>query len=165
MPAADERLARDRAHRIGPYCPSSVRLSNDEVGVSPVSESDRIVLAVPSMAEGGIQGTRCEHFGTCDTFTIVELEAGTMGDVKVVNNVPHAEDSCYPPVKMLVENGVTAVIVAAIGADTMKHLDEAGIAIYFDDQLPYVAQAVGAVRSGNAKLIDPNASCSGCDAC
>ena len=127
-----------------------------------MSESDRIVLAVPSTGDGGIQGQRCEHFGTCDRFTIAEIANGEVGDVRVIDNVPHEEGGCLQPVQLLVENGVTAVIVVAIGPKSIEGLELAGISVYFDDKLPYVAQAVGSVRTGRAKLMDAGNACQGC---
>jgi predicted Fe-Mo cluster-binding NifX family protein len=127
-----------------------------------VSESDRIVLAVPSSGDGGIQGQRCEHFGTCERFTIAEIVDGEVGDVRVIDNVPHEEGGCLQPVELLVTQGVTAVIVAAIGPKSAQSLQLAGIKVYFDDQLPYVAQAVGSVRTGRAKLMDAGDACTGC---
>ena len=43
-------------------------------------------VAVPSMAPGGIEAPLSGHFGHCDAFTLLEVEDGTVTDIKILPN-------------------------------------------------------------------------------
>lgn len=112
-----------------------------------------MVLAVPSCEEGGLDAGRSDHFGRCDCFTIVEIAEGRVGEARVVANVDHAAAGCGGSVDLLVDEGVNAVIVRGVGDGAKARLAAAGITIFYDESVPLVYQAVGAVRSGNAPLM------------
>lgn len=121
--------------------------------------NERVTLAVPSNGSGGLEAERSGHFGHCDCFTIVEIENGTAGEARVVPNLEHIEGGCLRPVQMLAAEGVNAIIVAGIGPRPLAGFNEAGITVYFDDQLPHVGEAVAAVAAGTARPIDPSHAC------
>lgn len=121
----------------------------------------RTVLAVPSNRPGGLEAERAGHFGRADCFTLVEIESGVVASVRVVDNLPHVEGGCGRPVQMLAEQGVSAIVVAGIGGRPLAGFNEAGIAVYFDNEVPLVGDIVGAMISGAVGLIDPAHSCGG----
>ncbi len=43
-------------------------------------------IAIPSMAQGGLDGERSGHFGHCDVFTLVDVEDGEIKEVIAVPN-------------------------------------------------------------------------------
>lgn len=121
----------------------------------------RMVLAVPSVGAGGLDGERSGHFGQCDCFTVVDIEDGAIVGTRVVDNPPHVEGGCLRPVNLLAGEGVNALIVAGIGGRPLAGFNEAGIAVYFDNQLPVVRDAVDALIAGKMEIIDPSAVCGG----
>ncbi|MGB4593653.1 MAG: NifB/NifX family molybdenum-iron cluster-binding protein [Coriobacteriia bacterium] len=123
--------------------------------------SDVIVLAVPSVDEGGMDAERSGHFGRCDCFTVVEIVDGAVGTVRIVDNPPHVEGGCLRPVELLASNGVTALVVAGIGGRPLAGFNDAGITVYFDNERPVVGDAVAALIAGEVEVIDPGAVCGG----
>ena len=117
------------------------------------------VLAVPSTGEGGLGAGRSSHFGRCDCFTVVEVEDGEIGSVRVLVNPPHSEQGCLAPVDLLATNGVTALLVAGIGGRPLARCRTAGIEVFFDRGLDKVGEAVDAFRSGAVSPIQAEWTC------
>ncbi len=120
-----------------------------------------MVLAVPTIGQGGMESERSGHFGRCDCFTLVEIGGGAVKDVRVLANPPHIEGGCLRPVELLAGAGVNALVVAGIGGRPLAGFNEAGIDVYFDDRLPVVGQVVDAMLAGEVALIDPGYTCGG----
>ncbi len=126
-----------------------------------MTQNGRIVLAVPSVGEGGMQAERSGHFGRCDCFTVVDIEGGAVVSSRVVANPPHEEGGCLRPVNLLAGEGVNALVVAGIGARPLAGFDAAGITVYFDDEIPMVADIVARLAAGEVEIIDPSYVCGG----
>lgn len=126
-----------------------------------MTEKTRMTLAVPSNGEGGMDVERSGHFGHCDCFTIVEIEDGAVTAVRVVDNPPHQEGGCLRPVQLLASHGVNALVVAGIGARPLAGFNDAGIAVYFDNRIPVVRDAVDELLAGRMEIIDPSYVCGG----
>ncbi len=126
-----------------------------------MTDTTRMTLAVPSTGAGGMEVERSGHFGHCDCFTLVEIENGAVTTVRVIDNPPHVDGGCLQPVQLLASHGVTALVVAGIGARPLAGFNDAGIAVYFDNQLPIVSDAVAALVAGQMEIIDPSAVCGG----
>jgi predicted Fe-Mo cluster-binding NifX family protein len=126
-----------------------------------MSERRSLILAVPSSGSGGLAADRSGHFGRCDCFTIVAIQDGELGEVRVLTNPPHTDGGCLAPVELLASNGVTALVVAGIGGRPLAGFRSAGIEVYYERQLPKVCDAVEAVRSGVARPIQPQWACGG----
>lgn len=123
--------------------------------------SERIVLAIPSMGEGGLDGERSGHFGHCDCFTVAEVVEGEVVDVRIVDNPPHEEGGCLRPVNLLASHGVNALIVAGMGARPLAGFNEVGIAVYFENQTPRIGDAVDLVLGGAVEKMDGRHVCGG----
>lgn len=126
-----------------------------------MSDGATMVLAVPSVAEGGLEAERSGHFGRCDCFTVVEIADGTVKGVRIVDNPPHVDGGCLRPVQLLAGEGVNALVVAGIGGRPLAGFNEAGIGVYFDNELPRVQEVVDAMLAGTVDLIDPGFVCGG----
>ncbi|MDO9556366.1 MAG: NifB/NifX family molybdenum-iron cluster-binding protein [Coriobacteriia bacterium] len=126
-----------------------------------MTEKSCMTLAVPSSGQGGMEVERSGHFGHCDCFTLVDIEDGVVSAVRVIDNPPHQEGGCLQPVQLLASHGVNALIVAGIGARPLAGFNDVGIAVYFDNQLPIVSDAVAALIAGRMEIIDPSAVCGG----
>jgi predicted Fe-Mo cluster-binding NifX family protein len=123
---------------------------------------DRMILAVPSLGDGGLQAERSGHFGHCDCFTLVDITDGAIAGVRVVPNPPHAEGGCLAPVQVLASHGVTALIAAGMGARPLAGFSSAGISVFFESETPGIEEAVKLVIDGTAVKMDPQQACGGC---
>lgn len=126
-----------------------------------MSENGRIVLAVPSNGEGGLDAERSGHFGRCDCFTVVEIQDGAITGTRIVANPPHEEGGCLRPVNLLAGEGVNALVVAGIGGRPLAGFNDAGITVYFDTQIPVVRAIAERVAAGTVEVIDPSYVCGG----
>lgn len=126
-----------------------------------MSDSATMVLAVPSVAQGGLEAERSGHFGRCDCFTVVEIADGAVKGVRIVDNPPHVDGGCLRPVQLLADESVTALVVAGIGGRPLAGFNDAGIDVYFDNETPGVKQIVDAMLAGSVELIDPGFVCGG----
>lgn len=123
--------------------------------------SERMVLAIPSLGEGGLEAERSAHFGQCDCFTLVDVVDGAMSNVRIVANPPHEEGGCLRPVNLLASHGVNALIVAGMGARPLAGFNDAGIAVYFENQTPGIADAVQLMLDGVVDTMDARHVCGG----
>ena len=85
------------------------------------------VLAIPSMAPGGLEANRSGHFGRCDVFTMIHLDDGKVGKCRVVSNVEHSEGGCLVPVQLLEKEGATSIVVGGIGMRPLMGFKSVGI--------------------------------------
>jgi len=123
--------------------------------------SERMLLAIPSLGEGGLEAERSGHFGHCDCFTLVDVVDGEISDVRVLANPPHEEGGCLRPVTLLASHGVNALIAGGMGARPLAGFNEAGISVYFENQTPGIGDAVRLVLSGSVETMDAKHVC-GC---
>lgn len=115
-------------------------------------------VAVPSERPGGLAARRSSHFGGCDCFTVVDIADGTIGQVDVIANPPHADRGCMAPVLLLGEHLVDAIVVDGIGARPLHGFAQVGIAVHAgigDD----VATAVRAYVDGVLPGVGPDRVC------
>lgn len=126
-----------------------------------MSDTGRIVLAVPSNGAGGLDAERSGHFGRCDCFTVVDIVDGAIASARVVANPPHVEGGCLRPVQLLAGEGVNALVVAGIGGRPLAGFNDAGITVYFDNQIPRVDTIAERVAAGSVEIIDPSYVCGG----
>jgi predicted Fe-Mo cluster-binding NifX family protein len=122
---------------------------------------ERMLLAVPSLGEGGLDAERSGHYGQCDCFTLVDVVEGEIADVRVVANPPHEEGGCLRPVNLLASHGVNALIAAGMGAGPLAGFNEAGIVVYFENATPRIGEAVTLVLEGAVETMDARNVC-GC---
>ena len=123
--------------------------------------TDTTRLAVPSMGAGGLEGQRSGHFGRCDCFTLVDLDKGEIVSASVVDNPPHVEGGCLTPVQLLADHGVTALVVAGMGARPFAGFKDACIDVYFEDVTPIIGDIVALLAAGKVPLLEPGSLCSG----
>ncbi len=118
------------------------------------------VLAIPSMAPGGLEAARSGHFGRCDVFTMIHLEDGAVSQCRVVSNVEHSEGGCLVPVNLLQKEGATSIVVGGIGMRPLMGFKSVGI-----DVLVGAGDTVGDVvelyLKGEVRPISENDVCGG----
>ncbi|MHB1341428.1 MAG: NifB/NifX family molybdenum-iron cluster-binding protein [Coriobacteriia bacterium] len=126
-----------------------------------MTQAQKRVVAVPSMAPGGLDAARSAHFGHADGYTIVEVGGSLASSERFVGNEAHAAGGCLSPVALLTEAGVDTVIVGGIGGRPLAGLLEAGITVHQETTTGTVREAIAAFTSGATAAIDPGHSC-GC---
>lgn len=87
------------------------------------------LIAIPSMSPGGLEAPRSGHFGRCDAFTLVGLQAGRVATVRVVANEEHREGGCLVPVELLRREGARAIVVGGIGMRPLLGFQSVGIEV------------------------------------
>jgi predicted Fe-Mo cluster-binding NifX family protein len=120
---------------------------------------ERVRVAVPSTANGGLQA-RCDpHFGRCRCFTVVEVAPGEQHKVLLVENLAHHD--CQGPVDLLASHGVRALIVEGIGMRPLVGFIQAGIKVYRGDGGGTVRELVDAYVCGQLPPLDETGVCGG----
>ena len=118
-------------------------------------------IAVPSMANGGLDGQRAGHFGHCDVFTLVDVKNGEIDQVVTINNREHMQGGCMVPVNLLAENKVNALIVGGIGMRPLMGFRQAGIDVYHDATRPEIRPVVEDLIAGKLAIIGDDQVCGG----
>ena len=121
----------------------------------------RRLIAVPSLAPGGLEAERSGHFGHCDSFTLVEVSGDGVAKVSVVENAPHQEGGCLDPVKLLASLGATEIVVGGMGARPLAFFGDMGITVYADQELPTVGEVVDALLQGSVPVMSAMQVCGG----
>ncbi|MGD2149835.1 MAG: NifB/NifX family molybdenum-iron cluster-binding protein [Desulfobacterales bacterium] len=118
-------------------------------------------IAVPSMEKGGLEGQRSGHFGHCDVFTLVDVEAGVIKDVTTISNQNHVQGGCMVPVNLLAEHNVNALIVGGIGMRPLMGFRQVGIDVYYDAERPEIKPVVEDLIAGKLSAITDDQVCGG----
>lgn len=121
--------------------------------------SETMKLAVPTMGAAGLDSQRAGHFGHCDCFTVVEIVDGQITGTSEVTNPPHEEGGCMRPVGLLAKAGVDAIVAAGMGMRPLMGFNQAGIAVFFDDEHPLVGDAAKRVAAGEAPRMGAEQAC------
>ena len=118
-------------------------------------------IAVPSMANGGLDGQRAGHFGHCDVFTLIDVKDGKIEQVTTINNREHMQGGCMVPVNLLSENKVNALIVGGIGMRPLMGFRQVGIDVYHDAIRPEIRPVVEDLIAGKLAIIGDDQVCGG----
>ena len=125
-------------------------------------------IAIPTNNPGGMEATRSEHFGHCDVFTLVEVDAEN--NISSVESLPvpeHGTGGCMMPVQTLADAGVHAIIVGGIGARPMQGFVEKGIDVYWADRnvIPMASGVVEKFSAGQLPKMNVDQACRGGSNC
>ncbi len=118
-------------------------------------------IAIPSMADGGIDGKRSGHFGHCDVFTLVDVEDGNIKNISTIPNQEHVQGGCMVPVNLLAGNNVNAIIVGGIGMRPLMGFRQAGIDVYHDAERADIKPVVEDLIAGKLQQISDDQVCGG----
>ena len=122
---------------------------------------DKGRIAIPSNWDGGIQGTRSEHFGHCDVFTLIDIENGIIIKEETINNNDHGHGGCMVPVKLLSDNNLNVVVVAGIGRRPLDGFSNVGIDVYTDKVNSSIKITVDNLINDKLLKISADEACSG----
>lgn len=120
-----------------------------------------MLIAVPSENPGGLEAAISEHFGHCDAFTLVAVEDGTIGEVRVLANSAHGEGGCMAPVMLLKEHGVDVLVAGGMGGRPLAGFQQVGIAVHFKEDATSVQRAVDLFLSGGCRAFGEAETCGG----
>jgi predicted Fe-Mo cluster-binding NifX family protein len=131
-----------------------------EMSHEPTSETGAraVRVAVPSEYPGGLTAPRSGHFGRADCFTIVEINGDQVGEVTVLQNMPHTEGGCMAPVMLLAQQGVNAIVVDGIGGRPLAGFNQVGIAVHAGSGQT-VEHSVRAFALDLLPSVDPGSTC------
>lgn len=88
-------------------------------------------IAIPSMSNAGMDSEVCAHFGSCEYFTIMEINGKTVTEVESVGNGSEdGQHNCAAPAILLKAHNVQAVLVSGIGGRPLMSLTGQGIKVY-----------------------------------
>lgn len=119
------------------------------------------VVALPSNAPGGLDAELAGHFGHCFAFTLVSVEDGRIGEIKVAPAVPHEQGGCMAPVNFLASLGVQTLIAGGMGMRPLMGFQQVGIDVFHHDGLQKVGDAVQAYVEGRLPRFGSNMTCGG----
>lgn len=119
------------------------------------------LVAVPSVNPGGLDAPLMPHFGHCDVFTLVEMDAGAVKTVRTLQNKPHEHGDCASPVSFLAENGVTVMLAGGMGMRPFQAFRQSGIDVYFVGGESSVGTAVQNFAEGRLPAFGDNGLCKG----
>lgn len=124
---------------------------------------EKMRIAVPSNAPGGLAADRSEHFGHCELFTLVDIEGGRVAQVGTINNVTHGAGGCMEPIGLLREQGINAIVVGGIGARPLQGFANAGVTVYFAAPAAFgsVQAAVDGFMEKRLVVMQPTQACQG----
>jgi len=120
-----------------------------------------MLLAIPSIGQGGLEGDRSGHFGQCDTFTLVRISRGKVEDVMILDNPPHVEGGCLRPVELLASHEVTDLVVAGMGGWPLMGFRQAGINVHFENVTSDIGRVVSMVIASEVQPMDDRFVCGG----
>lgn len=124
-------------------------------------------IAIPSTAPGGLSSKRSEHFGHCETFTLVEIADGQIVQVDTVSNIAHGAGGCLKPVGLLKDKDVDSIVVVGMGARPLRGFAEVGIAVFQAELRLFdtVEEVVHALLSKKLMPMQAIDACQGNGAC
>lgn len=117
-------------------------------------------IAVPSMWPGGLDALRSDHFGTCNVFTIIDIEDNQIVNIMTAPNVEHREGGCLVPVNLLVEQKVNSIVVGGMGMRPLQGFRHAGIEVLLGEG-PTVNEAVQKYLNGHLGYMTEKHICGG----
>lgn len=122
-----------------------------------------MLVAVPSLMPGGPEAAPNAHFGRCQIYTLARVEEGKITEINVQPNPMHQGGDCDGPVQALLRLGVNTLLAGGMGMRPLQALQAAGIAVYYNANLPTVADCLNAFAAGRLVPFGPGHLCqSGC---
>ncbi len=123
--------------------------------------TERIRIAVPTEGAGGIDAPRSSHFGRAGSFTLIDVEDGSIASSGAVMNATREQGGCAGTVATLADLGVKVAIVVGMGGGPRTAMEARGIVALFDGRSSTPRQAVEAYLAGDLKPFGADQGCAG----
>lgn len=166
--AGEVSISTMRPTLIGAFFPDAgideVAASVERAIIAVVDEAaraTRLLVAVPTEGDGGLDDERSAHFGHAHSFTLVQVVDGAIAGASLLENGPHAHGACGSIVDRLAAAGVDTVIAAGMGGGPRAGFAAAGIPVYFDADSPTPRAAVEAFLAGARESFGDEHACRG----
>src|SRR5664280_2842716 len=116
-------------------------------------------IAIPSMSDSGLESDVCAHFGSCQYFTIVDVQDKDIMGIKAISNgSPDSEQNCAAPSIILESHNIETVLVSGIGGRPLMSLTEKKIKV-FAGAAGKVSDAVQDYNNGLLQELSTNGTC------
>jgi predicted Fe-Mo cluster-binding NifX family protein len=116
-------------------------------------------IAIPSMNNGGLESDVCVHFGSCEYFTVVDVQAQAITDIETINNIsPNREHNCAAPSIILKSHNIETVLVSGIGGRPLISLVKNKIKV-FAGAMGKVSDALQDYNNGMLQELSTNGTC------
>jgi len=116
-------------------------------------------IAIPSMSDIGLESDVCVHFGSCEYFTIVDVQDKDISEIRAISNgSPDSEHNCVAPSIILKSHNVETVLVLGIGGRPLMSLTEKEIKA-FAGAVGKVSDAVQDYNNGLLRELSTNGTC------
>jgi predicted Fe-Mo cluster-binding NifX family protein len=116
-------------------------------------------IAIPSMSDIGLESDVFAHFGSCEYFTIVDLQDNAITDINVISNrSPDGEHNCTAPSITLKSHNVEVVLVSGIGGRPFMSLAEKNIKV-FAGAMGKISDAIQDYNNGLLYQLSNNGTC------
>ncbi len=116
-------------------------------------------IAIPSMSDIGLESDVCAHFGSCEYFTIVDVQDKSIAEIRAISNMsPDGEHNCTAPSIILKSQNVETVLVSGIGGRPLMSLAEKKIKV-FAGAAGKVSDAIQDYNNGILYELSTNGTC------
>ncbi|MGB9941162.1 NifB/NifX family molybdenum-iron cluster-binding protein [Methanosarcina sp.] len=112
------------------------------------------------MSDSGLESDVCVHFGSCEYFTIVDVQDKVIAGIEAISNLPpDGGHNCIAPSIILKSHNIDTVLVSGIGGMPLMALMEKKIKV-FAGAMGKVSDAVQDYNSGLLQELSTNGTCS-----
>ena len=115
-------------------------------------------IAVPAIAEQGLDSPISGHFGKSPLFVVSTIKDGEIVEVETIRNQGHS--SCAEPVMALADSGVKILIATGMGRRPYMVTQQVGISVVRADGLT-VGEVIKNYLKGNSSDIGTDGLCGG----
>ena len=108
------------------------------------------IVAIPCESGEDLDVERSAHFGRAPAFALVRLEGDDIAAWWIAPNASHDLAGHGAVAALLIEEGVTDVVTAGIGAGMFQRLARAGVRVWREQDAATAATAIKALLEGKA---------------
>jgi len=119
------------------------------------------VIAIPSAPPGGLEAEVGQHFGHCETYTLVSIAEGQIKEINVIPAIAHEHGGCMAPVQYLAQNGVQGLIAGHMGMRPLMGFAQMGIDVFQGGTARTVGEAVQSLLEGRLAQFGQQHACGG----
>jgi predicted Fe-Mo cluster-binding NifX family protein len=117
-------------------------------------------IGIPSETDQGLDSMRSGHFGHTPYYTIVTYDDDmNVTSVESVKNVDHDTYGCGGVIEYVMGLGVDGIITAGMGMPPFTRFSNAGVAVYYDVEHPYVRDVVDLFAKGQVARMQLDEAC------
>jgi len=116
-------------------------------------------IVFPTDENMGYLSKRGAHFGKAKFYTIVTLRNNAILDVECIENPGHSAGGCGNAVTNIMSLNPDALVVSGIGGSPEQGFANAGLDLYFDQNIPTVEQSIAMLIADKLQKSSGNGTC------